>query len=74
MQNHTGESARKLNIVLYSDDSTTRSAVTSALGGRVAADMPEHQVREFATADALRLYVESVKPGASNPGTSGWPG
>jgi DNA-binding response OmpR family regulator len=61
------DTARKLNIVLYSDDSTTRAAVTSALGGRVAADMPEHQIREFATADALRLYVDSVKPGSLNP-------
>ena len=67
MQNLTGEPVRTLNIVLYSDDSTVRAAVTSALGGRVAADMPQHQIREFATADALRLYVDSVKPGTSNP-------
>lgn len=61
------DSGRKLNIVLYSDDSTTRAAVTRALGSRVSSDMPEHQIREFATADAMRLYVDSVKPGASNP-------
>lgn len=61
------DSGRKLNIVLYSDDSTTRAAVTSALGRRVSADLPEHQIREFATADALRLYVDSVKPGSSAP-------
>jgi DNA-binding response OmpR family regulator len=60
-------SARKLNFLLYSDDSTTRAAVASALGRKVSADMPEHQIREFATADALRLYVDSVKPGSDSP-------
>lgn len=60
-------SGRKLNIVLYSDDLTTRAAVTSALGRRVSADLPEHQIREFATAAALRLYVDSVKPGSLAP-------
>ena len=58
---------RKLNIVLYSDDSTTRAAITSALGTKVAADMAEHRIREFATANALRLYVDSVKPGSDAP-------
>ena len=57
---------RKLNIVLYSDDSTTREAITRALGSRVAADLPEHQIREFATAAAMRLYVDGIKPGAAN--------
>ncbi len=60
-------SARKLNFVLYSDDSTTRAAVIAALGRKVSAEMPEHQIREFATADALRLYVDSVKPGSDSP-------
>lgn len=60
-------SGRALTIVLYSDDSTTRAAVKSALGGRVAADMPEHRLKEFATADALRLYVDGVKPGSDSP-------
>ncbi len=58
---------RKLNFVLYSDDSTTREAITSALGSRVAPEMPEHRIREFATANALRLYVDSVKPGSDSP-------
>jgi DNA-binding response OmpR family regulator len=58
---------RKLNIVLYSDDSTVRGAVTRALGGRVSSDMPEHDIREFATADALRLYVDGVKPDSTHP-------
>jgi DNA-binding response OmpR family regulator len=58
---------RTLNIVLYSDDSTTREAITRALGSKVAADLPEHRIREFATADALRLYVDGIKPGSDNP-------
>ena len=58
---------RKLNFVLYSDDSTTRAAITSALGSRVSNEMPEHRIREFATANALRLYVDSVKPGSDSP-------
>ncbi|CAN2201507.1 hypothetical protein MCEMRE196_00805 [Candidatus Nanopelagicaceae bacterium] len=61
------DAGRKLNIVLYSDDSTVRAAITSALGSRVSAEMPEHQIREFATAAALRLYVDGVKPGSLNP-------
>lgn len=58
---------RKINIVLYSDDSTVRAAVKSALGRSLSPEMGEHQIREFATADALRLYVDGVKPESSNP-------
>ena len=58
---------RKYSIVLYSDDSNVRKAVISALGSRVAPEMAEHEIREFATADALRLFVDGKKPGASNP-------
>ena len=58
---------RKLNIVLYSDDSTVRAAVKSALGRSLSPEMGEHQIREFATADALRLYVDGIKPGSSTP-------
>ena len=60
-------SERTLNIVLYSDDSTVRAAITRALGSRLSPDMPCHKVREFATADALRLYVDGVKPGSDSP-------
>ncbi len=60
-------SDRKLNIVLYSDDVTTRESITRALGSRVAAGFPENQIREFATAAALRLYVDGVKPDSANP-------
>lgn len=58
---------RKYSIVLYSDDSNVRKAVIAALGSRVAPEMAEHEIREFATADALRLYVDGKKPGASHP-------
>jgi DNA-binding response OmpR family regulator len=58
---------RKLTFVLYSDDSTTRAAVTAALGTKVSPELGEHTIKEFATADALRLYVDSVKPGSSTP-------
>ena len=55
------------NIVLYSDDSHVREAVKAALGTRVSPEMAAHQIREFATADALRLYVDSKKPGCNDP-------
>ena len=58
---------RKINIVLYSDDSTVREAVKSALGRSLSPEMGEHQIREFATADALRLYVDGIKPDSTNP-------
>lgn len=48
----------KKQIVLYSDDSSVRSAVSAALGTKVASDLPEHQIHEFATAPSLRAYVD----------------
>lgn len=60
-------STRKLNILLYSDDSTVRAAVTRALGGRISPEMGEHQIREFATAAALRLYVDGIKSDSRTP-------
>lgn len=50
-----------LEIALYSDDSSVRSAVRSALGKKLNADLPEHSIIEFATADALKVYVDSKK-------------
>ena len=50
-----------LNILVYSDDSTVRAAVISALGRQVAPDLEPHKIHEFATAPALRLYVDSNK-------------
>ncbi len=60
-------SDRKFSIVLYSDDSDVRNAVIAALGTRVAPEMAEHEIREFATADALRLFVDSKKPDDLRP-------
>ena len=54
---------RKYSIVLYSDDSTVREAVISALGTRVAPDMAEHVIHQFATGAALRLFVDAKKAG-----------
>jgi DNA-binding response OmpR family regulator len=59
--------SRKLNFVIYSDDLTVRGAIKAALGSKVSPELGEHEIREFATADALRLYVDSVKPGAERP-------
>ena len=48
-----------LRIALYSDDSSVRSSIITALGRRVSADLPEHKIVEFATGPALRLYLDS---------------
>jgi DNA-binding NtrC family response regulator len=50
--------SRKPIIIVYSDDSSVRSAIAAALGKRVADDLPEHQIEEFATAAALRAFVD----------------
>ena len=50
--------ASKPIIIVYSDDASVRAAIIAALGKRVAADMPEHQIQEFATAPALRAFVD----------------
>ena len=55
------EASRKLVIALYSDDSTVRASVKSALGKRISKDLPENEIKEFATAAALRLFVDSKK-------------
>ncbi len=51
----------KLVIALYSDDSTVRSSIITALGKQLDTQLAPHQIKEFATADALRLYVDSKK-------------
>lgn len=58
---------RKYSIVLYSDDSAVRASIIGALGTRVAADMAEHEIHEFATGAALRLFVDGKKPGNEKP-------
>jgi len=49
---------RKPVIIVYSDDSSVRSAIIAALGKRVANDLPEHQIEEFATGPALRAFID----------------
>ena len=49
---------RKPIVIVYSDDSSVRSAIVAALGKRVADDLPEHQIEEFATAPALRAFTD----------------
>ena len=52
-------SETKKQIIVYSDDSSVRASIVSALGRRVAADLPEHEIHEFATGAALRAFVDS---------------
>ena len=49
----------KKQIIIYSDDSSVRSSIVSALGVRAAKDLPEHELHEFATGSALRAYLDS---------------
>jgi hypothetical protein len=51
-------SARKPIIIVYSDDSSVRQSIVAALGKRVAPDLAEHQIQEFATGPALRAFVD----------------
>ena len=53
--------AGKLVITVYSDDSTVRQSVISALGKQLDKQLAPHEIKEFATAAALRLYVDSKK-------------
>lgn len=52
---------QKLVLALYSDDSTVRSSVIAALGKQLDKDLPSHEIKEFATAAALRLHVDGKK-------------
>lgn len=49
----------KARVLIYSDDSTVRAAIKAALGSKLAADLPIETI-EFATADALRQYVDQT--------------
>jgi len=51
-------------ILVYSDDSTVRETVKTSLGARLATELPENEILEFATADALRLFIDSKKVGS----------
>jgi response regulator RpfG family c-di-GMP phosphodiesterase len=67
MSDIAGAKERKYSIVLYSDDVTVREAVIGALGSKVSPDMAEHVIHQFATAAALRLFVDSKKVGTDSP-------
>lgn len=53
---------QKKQIVIYSDDSSVRASIISSLGHRVASDLDEHTIHEFATGPALRAFVDSGAP------------
>jgi len=67
MSDIAGARERKYSIVLYSDDVTVREAVIGALGSKVSPDMAEHVIHQFATAAALRLFVDGKKFGTDSP-------
>jgi DNA-binding response OmpR family regulator len=48
----------KIRVIIYSDDLAVRAGIVSALGRKMAADLPAHEVIEFATAAALRAFVD----------------
>ena len=56
------EQMQKKQIVIYSDDSSVRASIISSLGRRVASDLAEHTIHEFATGPALRAFVDSGAP------------
>ena len=59
-------SETKKQIIVYSDDSSVRASIASALGRRVAIDLPEHEIHEFATGSALRAYVDGKSIGGGS--------
>ena len=56
------ERATRMSIVIYSDDSSVRASIRAALGNRLSADLAEHDILEFATADALRVHIDRKVP------------
>ena len=56
------EQILKKQIVIYSDDSSVRASIVASLGRRVASDLAEHTIHEFATGPALRAFVDSGAP------------
>ena len=53
------EQIHRKHIIVYSDDASVRATIIAALGRRVATDLPEHVIHEFATGAALRSYVDA---------------
>ena len=60
-------SPRKPVIIVYSDDSAVRQAIVAALGKKVASDLPEHHIEEFATGPALRAFVDRKVASGNSP-------
>lgn len=52
------DQSKKVRVVIYSDDASIRSSIVNALGKKIAADLPVHEIHEFATADALRAFID----------------
>ena len=50
-----------LLIAIYSDDSSVRNSIKSALGKRISIDFPEHKIIEFATGAAVKSYIDNKK-------------
>jgi len=50
-----------LRIAIYSDDKTVREAIIKALGKRVSAEHPDHEIVEFATGPALKAFAAGKK-------------
>jgi DNA-binding response OmpR family regulator len=50
-----------LHIAVYSDDSSVRQSILTALGTRPSQELPELRIHEFATGPALRQAIDSKK-------------
>ena len=48
-------------IVVYSDDQSVRASISAALGRKLPGEDREHKIVDFATADALRLYLSEKR-------------
>ena len=46
-------------IIVYSDDASVRQTIINSLGTKLGGDLPAHEVKEFATGPALRLYIDN---------------
>ncbi len=54
------ESAQKktATILVYASNAAVREVISSGLGSNLGNGLPDHKVREFATGNALRLFVD----------------
>jgi DNA-binding response OmpR family regulator len=55
----TDEQTKPATVLLYSDDRTVREQVRLALGSRLAADLPEIEIREVATQPAVLWAMDA---------------